>query len=90
MHNLKKWVQDSVELYAKVVDADPQLLTTRACFLFKYNGKKHRAYENTENYPRGCGPKYCRRYIGKTVKILYSPKYDEVMVVRQAPSEENK
>ena len=83
--NCKKWVQDAIELNATSVGikkayfgfSDIGLRKLKVSF--KYNKKKYVRYSGTKQ-----GNGYDRvffRYADAEIKILYSPEFDEVMIL---------
>ena len=49
---------------------------------FKYNGKHYsRLSENDESIHRGYGS-FWKKFAGKSIDILYSPKYDQVLILK--------
>ena len=84
----KEWLKDAVELDAYcegIRDENTNILLRKFCLklkvYFKYNDKKLIRYSLTKHND---GYDICLyKYANKDLKILYSPKYDEVMIPTQ-------
>lgn len=84
----KEWLKDAVELDAYcegIEDENTNILLRKFCLklkvYFKYNDKKLIRYSLTK---LNDGYDVCLyKYTNKNLKILYSPKYDEVMIPSQ-------
>ncbi|MBQ4049755.1 MAG: hypothetical protein IJD07_03775 [Clostridia bacterium] len=83
---------DAVELYAKTVAIDriyyPIRPATKLMVTFYYNKRRHTLYSGdpNKNYyiiKNNGYYKILERYADKKVKILYSPKYDEVFFLKK-------
>lgn len=92
---VKLWLQDAVEINAVTSQAGENksvaMLTPITLYKlqvdFDYNGRHYTYFSKNEYKIKFDSPptgfhKIWERYINKNVKIMYSPKYDEVMLVR--------
>lgn len=92
---VKLWLQDAVEINAVTSQAEVYksvaMLTPITLYKlqvdFDYNGQHYSVQSKNEYKIKFDSPptgfhKIWERYINKNVKIMYSPKYDEVMLVR--------
>lgn len=92
-NNKKKvslWLKDAVEAkaYSKIISEDWSWLL---CWLikgriirvnFKINGKRFVRDSNFKFFGGEKGYIYGAKYINKEIRIAYSPKYDEVMILK--------
>lgn len=85
---VKKWMDDAVKLKATTENGvDSFLESAYSPFVgrsikltFIFNKKKYIKVSKT-NIFNGTSWAFCK-YIGREIDILYSPKYDEVMIVK--------
>ena len=84
--NCKKWAQDAIELYATSVGikkahfAFSNIGLRKLKVSFKYNKKKYVKYSGTKQtngYDR-----VFLKYSDAQINILYSPQFDEVMIIK--------
>ena len=84
--NCKKWAQDAIELYATSVGikkahfAFSNIGLRKLKVSFKYNKKKYVKYSGTKQtngYDR-----VFLKYSDAQITILYSPQFDEVMIIK--------
>lgn len=99
--DIKRWLVDAVELeaYCEEIEGSSDTLKQgsigRVQVLFTYNGEnKTLMSQYGANVKFGMAAKYgtgtfFSEYVNKTVKILYSPKYNEVMFLKNILSNEN-
>lgn len=57
--------------------------TTKICVKFKYNGKVLKRVSSAKNMgnPKGCSSVF-NKYAESEFRILYTPKYDDVMILK--------
>ena len=91
-NEIKLWLEDAVELkaYSRKIDAFSTLLSQEQYKIqieFEYGGKsfccvsRGKIFKNSEEARDGYHAEW-RDYLDKEVSILYSPKYEEVMVLK--------
>lgn len=82
----KKWLNDAVELYAKsngikkthFAFTDIGMIKLKVSF--EYNGNKIEKYSGSKQ--NNGFDRVFSNYSDKQIKIMYSPKYDEVMILK--------
>ena len=93
---VSEWLDDAVlatatskQIASKEIDWMDTMFSTPAVKIkvfFKFDDKTY-SYESSERHPGGESSDGCsyfwRRYVDKEVKILYSPKYEEVMILKE-------
>lgn len=89
---LKEWLIDAVELQCNCVYAEGSVIKNngdcKISVFFEYNGEMHNktSGKNKQNPILPLTDGYNRlnkKYVGREFMILYSPKYDEVMIPKQ-------
>ena len=85
---VQKWKQDAVVLKASVYRLDllsPAYDPYQVAVRFTYNGAQR---EQTQRPNKFLGyHKILVKYVGKQISIAYSPKYDQVIILRQGGAE---
>lgn len=71
---IEKWMQDAIEYDVQCTSVEKNGKKDAICVKFDYNGRTITKVSN------GCS-RYYTKCVGKEIKILYSPKYDEVMIL---------
>lgn len=88
---IQKWMQDAVVLKANVYRLDllsPVYAPYQIAVRFKYNGVKR---EQTQRPNIFLGyHKMLAKYVGAKIPIAYSPKYDQVIILRSDKHGEEK
>lgn len=91
-HKINVWLADAVELCGdcsySVDDLKKSDGTCKIAITFEYDGKTLVRTSGSQNYhpltwARDGYQKIFRKYVGKKIKILYSPTYDEIMIPYQ-------
>ena len=87
------WKEDAVEIGAWAIEKDRNrinlILRIKISLEFYYNGKKYVKESGEKNdmqqdliyYAPGYDSVY-RKYVNRDIRILYSPKYDQVMILK--------
>lgn len=85
-----KWLEDAVELkaYCRKIDENRLGIQPKAVKIqvkFKYNNKKYSRESTARIF--GGQPGYLsvyKKYADRIIEILYSPKYDEVLILKKS------
>jgi hypothetical protein len=84
---IRLWLQDAVELkaHSQKFDTQASFPTFNFCYIkifisFSYNHKKMSRYSGDKSHSGYDTVFY--KYADKDIDILYSPKYDEVMILK--------
>ncbi|MDE7372760.1 MAG: hypothetical protein K2N18_01725, partial [Clostridia bacterium] len=85
--NLKLWQEDLVELQAKVLVGlvPDNIMDCHACTLvykFRYKGQDHEI-KGKPIHARFFQEKRIYRHVGEKIPIYYSPKYDQVVFIKE-------
>lgn len=90
---VKTWLEDAVEIKAhskkigEIRSGMFYVLSIQIEIRFQYGGKVHKKQSSVKvsGLPKGYA-EWFNRYADKDVDILYSPKYDEVMILKDKES----
>lgn len=73
---IKLWMQDAIETDAYCVCVDKRIFTSMILVTFNYKGEKKSITSNGYSW-------IFNKYVNQQIKILYSPKYGEVMILKK-------
>ena len=91
IRDINSWLQDAVPLKANCIcvatDLQPNGVLPFEIYKikvnFKYNGKHYSKQSENDGWHKGFSPIW-HKFVGKDIDILYSPKYDQVLILKDS------